>query len=122
MKIMEKIPLWGDHEEKTLAQFRTSAATADRAALMADGHLDYAVPIGAGLKTQACRSSSFCNASPDPARGNCRVCRPIGRTANNERATLFHSGRNRPLTPLCLTFTIACHRSLSYNAVTQSLH
>jgi tRNA-splicing ligase RtcB len=46
MKIMEKIPVWGDHEEKTLAQIRTCAATADRAALMADGHLGYAVPIG----------------------------------------------------------------------------
>jgi tRNA-splicing ligase RtcB len=46
MKIMEKIPVWGDHEEKTLAQIRTYAATADRAALMADGHLGYAVPIG----------------------------------------------------------------------------
>jgi tRNA-splicing ligase RtcB (3'-phosphate/5'-hydroxy nucleic acid ligase) len=46
MKIMENIPIWRDHEEKTLAQIRTCAATADRAALMADGHLGYAVPIG----------------------------------------------------------------------------
>jgi tRNA-splicing ligase RtcB len=46
MKIMEMIPVWGDHEEKTLVQIRTCAATADRAALMADGHLGYAVPIG----------------------------------------------------------------------------
>jgi hypothetical protein len=41
-----KHPVWGDHEEKTLEQVRTCAATADRAALMADGHLGYAVPIG----------------------------------------------------------------------------
>lgn len=34
------------HEEKTLVQMRTCAVTADRAALMADGHLGYAVPIG----------------------------------------------------------------------------
>ena len=40
------IPVWGEHEEKTLVQMRTCAATADRAALMADGHLGYAVPIG----------------------------------------------------------------------------
>lgn len=46
MKIMENIPVWGEHEEKTLTQIRTCAATADRAALMADGHLGYAVPIG----------------------------------------------------------------------------
>src|SRR2546423_5018504 len=46
MKVIDNIPVWGDHEEKTLAQIRTCAATADRAALMADGHLGYAVPIG----------------------------------------------------------------------------
>jgi tRNA-splicing ligase RtcB len=46
MKIMENIPVWGEHEEKTLTQIRTRAVTADRAALMADGHLGYAVPIG----------------------------------------------------------------------------
>jgi hypothetical protein len=39
MKIMDNIPVWGEHEEKTLLQIRTSAATADRTALMADGHL-----------------------------------------------------------------------------------
>src|SRR2546423_12760110 len=46
MKVIDNIPVWGDHEEKTLAQIRTCAATADRAALMADHHLGYAVPIG----------------------------------------------------------------------------
>ncbi len=46
MKMMDNIPVWGEHEEKTLGQIRTCAALADRAALMADGHLGYAVPIG----------------------------------------------------------------------------
>lgn len=46
MKMIDNIPVWGEHEEKTLGQIRTCAATADRAALMADGHLGYAVPIG----------------------------------------------------------------------------
>lgn len=46
MQLIENIPVWGEHEEKTLAQIKTCAATADRAALMADGHLGYAVPIG----------------------------------------------------------------------------
>lgn len=46
MKMMDAIPVWGEHEDKTLSQIRTCAATADRAALMADGHLGYAVPIG----------------------------------------------------------------------------
>lgn len=46
MKMIGSIPVWGEHEEKTLRQIETCAATADRAALMADGHLGYAVPIG----------------------------------------------------------------------------
>ena len=46
MKHIANIPVWGEHEDKTLAQIQTCAATADRAALMADGHLGYAVPIG----------------------------------------------------------------------------
>jgi tRNA-splicing ligase RtcB len=46
MKMVGNIPVWGEHEEKTLVQIKTCAATADRAALMADGHLGYAVPIG----------------------------------------------------------------------------
>lgn len=46
MKMVGNIPVWGEHEEKTLKQIETCAATADRAALMADGHLGYAVPIG----------------------------------------------------------------------------
>jgi tRNA-splicing ligase RtcB (3'-phosphate/5'-hydroxy nucleic acid ligase) len=46
MKMIGSIPVWGEHEEKTLNQITTCAATADRAALMADGHLGYAVPIG----------------------------------------------------------------------------
>jgi tRNA-splicing ligase RtcB (3'-phosphate/5'-hydroxy nucleic acid ligase) len=46
MKMVGDIPVWGVHEDKTLRQIETCAATADRAALMADGHLGYAVPIG----------------------------------------------------------------------------
>ena len=46
MKMIGNIPVWGEHEEKTLKQIETCAATADKAALMADGHLGYAVPIG----------------------------------------------------------------------------
>lgn len=46
MKMVGNIPVWGAHEDKTLRQIETCAVTADRAALMADGHLGYAVPIG----------------------------------------------------------------------------
>ena len=41
-----EVPFWGVHEANTLTQIERCALTADRAALMADGHLGYAVPIG----------------------------------------------------------------------------
>jgi tRNA-splicing ligase RtcB len=36
----------GDHDEKTLTQLRDVASRAEHAALMADGHLGYVMPIG----------------------------------------------------------------------------
>jgi len=46
--LIDDIPVWGEHEESTLAQIRRCAADEQvaRAALMADGHLGYAMPIG----------------------------------------------------------------------------
>jgi tRNA-splicing ligase RtcB (3'-phosphate/5'-hydroxy nucleic acid ligase) len=38
--------IFGQHDESTLAQFRDVAARAERAALMADGHVGYVMPIG----------------------------------------------------------------------------
>jgi tRNA-splicing ligase RtcB len=38
--------VFGEHEEQTLAQLRDVASRAERAALMADGHLGYVMPIG----------------------------------------------------------------------------
>ena len=38
--------IFGEHDEKTLAQLRQVAERAERAALMADGHLGYVMPIG----------------------------------------------------------------------------
>lgn len=38
--------IFGQHEEQTLAQLRDVASRAERAALMADGHLGYVMPIG----------------------------------------------------------------------------
>ncbi len=47
MNLIDGIPVWGDPvEESALSQIRTCARTADRAALMADHHKGYAVPIG----------------------------------------------------------------------------
>ncbi|HEX7051948.1 MAG TPA: RtcB family protein [Longimicrobiales bacterium] len=38
--------IFGEHDENTLAQLRDVARRAERAALMADGHLGYVMPIG----------------------------------------------------------------------------
>lgn len=46
MNWVEGIPVWGEHEEKTINQIIRCSRKADKAALMADGHLGYAVPIG----------------------------------------------------------------------------
>src|SRR3954467_120117 len=43
---MDKIAIFGSHESNTLAQLADVASRADRAALMADGHLGYIMPIG----------------------------------------------------------------------------
>ncbi len=47
--------VFGSHEESTLAQLRDVASRAERAALMADGHLGYVMPIGgvAAYRNQA---------------------------------------------------------------------
>ena len=38
--------IFGQHDEKTLAQLQDVASRAERVALMADGHLGYVMPIG----------------------------------------------------------------------------
>ena len=43
---MTETHIFGQHEEKTLAQLRDVASRAERVALMADGHLGYVMPIG----------------------------------------------------------------------------
>src|SRR5688500_4672634 len=43
---VEEIQIFGSHELNTLEQLRDVASRAERAALMADGHLGYVMPIG----------------------------------------------------------------------------
>ncbi|MDE1163252.1 MAG: RtcB family protein [Acidobacteriaceae bacterium] len=52
MKILDNIPVFGEHEANTLEQARLCAQTADRFALMADGHLGYGVPIGGVIASE----------------------------------------------------------------------
>lgn len=47
MKVIDGIPVWGSPiEDSALTQIQRCAQTADRAAMMADHHKGYAVPIG----------------------------------------------------------------------------
>lgn len=46
MQIIDGIPVWGEPLENAVAQMRNCLKTADKAALMADHHLGYAVPVG----------------------------------------------------------------------------
>ena len=47
MQLIDGIPVWGSPvDEGALRQIKNCARTADHAALMADHHLGYAVPIG----------------------------------------------------------------------------
>src|SRR5262245_1821842 len=43
---MADAQVFGSHESNTLEQLRDVASRAERAALMADGHLGYVMPIG----------------------------------------------------------------------------
>jgi tRNA-splicing ligase RtcB len=43
---MSQPAIFGDHEPKTLAQLAEVSSRAERAALMADGHVGYVMPIG----------------------------------------------------------------------------
>ena len=42
----KRVAIFGEHEPKTIAQLNDVASRAERAALMADGHLGYVMPIG----------------------------------------------------------------------------
>jgi tRNA-splicing ligase RtcB len=48
VRIIDGIPVWGEHDEGTIEQIKRCASDREavKAALMADGHLGYSMPIG----------------------------------------------------------------------------
>lgn len=48
MKVVDGIPIWGEHDEATIVQIKRCAADPEAAgaALLADGHKGYSMPIG----------------------------------------------------------------------------
>jgi len=71
MQLIENMPVFGTHDEKTLAQLRDVAQRASRVALMADGHLGYIMPVGgvAAYKNQV----SVAGVGFDIACGNAAI-------------------------------------------------
>jgi tRNA-splicing ligase RtcB len=68
---MRNPTIFGSHEPDTLAQLADVASRADRAALMADGHLGYVMPIGG---VAAYRNKvSVVGVGFDIACGNCAI-------------------------------------------------
>jgi tRNA-splicing ligase RtcB (3'-phosphate/5'-hydroxy nucleic acid ligase) len=94
--------VFGQHDEKTLAQLRDVASRAERAALMADGHLGYVMPIG-GVAAYR-NSASVVGVGFDIACGNAAIRtdltldrfdgRELGRIADQiHRSVSFGVGR-----------------------------
>jgi len=53
MQYIDTIPVFGTHEANTLEQAAQCARSADRFALMADGHLGYGLPIGGVIASES---------------------------------------------------------------------
>src|SRR5262245_7918504 len=68
---MSQVEIFGSHEPNTLAQLRDVASRAERAALMADGHVGYVMPIG-GVAAYRNRVSVV-GVGFDIACGNCAI-------------------------------------------------
>jgi tRNA-splicing ligase RtcB len=67
----DRVHVFGQHEEGTLRQVEDVASRAERAALMADGHVGYVMPIG-GVAAYDNKASVVGNGF-DIACGNCAI-------------------------------------------------
>lgn len=65
------LAVFGQHDDKTLAQLHDVASRAEAAALMADGHLGYVMPIG-GVAAYR-NAASVVGVGFDIACGNCAI-------------------------------------------------
>src|SRR5205809_6363504 len=90
---MTEPQIFGTHEPKTLEQLRDVASRADRAALMADGHLGYVMPIG-GVAAYRNRVSVV-GVGFDIACGNAAI-----RTDLTRAQVAPHAERDRLLNPV----------------------
>lgn len=75
--------VFGEHDEKTLAQLQDVASRSQKAALMADGHLGYVMPIG-GVAAYHNRVSVV-GVGFDIACGNCAIQTDVRADAIRDR-------------------------------------
>src|SRR5205807_8983992 len=79
--------VFGTHDDKTLAQLRDVAERAEQAALMADGHVGYVMPIG-GIAAYD-NKASVVGVGFDIACGNAAIRTNLD-IARFDRPTLEH--------------------------------
>ena len=79
----DRIQVFGTHDERTVAQLRDVASRAERAALMADGHVGYVMPIG-GVAAYDNRASVV-GVGFDIACGNAAIRTNLHATAFDRR-------------------------------------
>jgi tRNA-splicing ligase RtcB len=105
--LIDTIPVWGAHDEATRAQFRRCAADArvGGAALMADGHKGYSMPIGGVIGYRDAVSPSgvgydiSCLVAGTPVTTEEGYYLPIEQVTAADRIICWDGGRVRPVAP-----------------------
>lgn len=107
MELRNGIAIWGDHDEATIAQIARCAADerAAAAALLADGHKGYAMPIGGVIAYRDAVSPNgvgfdiSCLVAGTPITTGDGCWLPIERGAPTAPITCWDGERVRPIEP-----------------------
>jgi tRNA-splicing ligase RtcB len=106
-KLIGNIPVWGEHDEATLAQIKRCASDEEvaGAALMADGHKGYSMPIGGVVAYRDAVSPSgvgydiSCLVAGTPVSTNDGYWLPIEHVQSQHPITCWDGDRVRLITP-----------------------
>jgi tRNA-splicing ligase RtcB len=105
MKVIDGAAVFGAHDDTTLNQLRDVASRAERAALMADGHVGYVMPIGgvAAYREQVSvvgvGFDIACLAAGTPVTTCDGYSLPIERVSPADAVACWDGDRVRPATP-----------------------
>ncbi len=105
MKLVNGIPIWGEHDEATIAQIQRCAADelVAGAALMADGHRGYSMPIGGVIAYRDAVSPSgvgydiSCLVAGTPVTTEDGYFLPIEKVTQERPITCWDGDRIRPV-------------------------